>query len=79
MLFDTFGIIDTTIIGAPSATRTLVYKAYMDGFRIRFRKCRSSINHDDVDCFSNYNFQFRYIEENTLQLMTRIFTSSFLI
>ena len=32
--FDTFGIIDTTTIGAPSGeTRTLVYKAYMDGFR----------------------------------------------
>ena len=32
--FDTFGIIDTTTIGSPSGeTRTLVYKAYMDGFR----------------------------------------------
>ena len=32
--FDTFGIIDTTTIGAPSGeTKTLVYKAYIDGFR----------------------------------------------
>ena len=32
--FDTFGIIDTTTIGAPgSETKTLVYKAYIDGFR----------------------------------------------
>ena len=32
--FDTFGIIDTTTIGAPgSETKTLVYKAYIDGFK----------------------------------------------
>ena len=32
--FDTLGIIDTTTIGAPSGeTKTLVYKAYIDGFR----------------------------------------------
>jgi sn-glycerol 3-phosphate transport system permease protein len=32
--FDTFGIIDTTTIGAPGGeTKTLVYKAYIDGFR----------------------------------------------
>ena len=35
MLFLTpFGIIDTTTIGAPgSETKTLVYKAYIDGFK----------------------------------------------
>ena len=32
--FDTLGIIDTTTIGAPSGeTKTLVYKAYIDGFK----------------------------------------------
>ena len=32
--FDTLGIIDTTTIGAPSGeTKTLVFKAYIDGFR----------------------------------------------
>jgi len=32
--FETLGIIDTTTIGAPSGeTKTLVYKAYIDGFR----------------------------------------------
>jgi len=32
--FDTLGVIDTTTIGAPSGeTKTLVYKAYIDGFK----------------------------------------------
>ena len=32
--FETLGIIDTTTIGAPSGeTKTLVYKAYIDGFK----------------------------------------------
>lgn len=32
--FETFGIIDTTTVGAPGgATNTLVYKVYIDGFR----------------------------------------------
>ena len=32
--FDTLGIIDTTTLGAPAGqTKTLVYKAYIDGYK----------------------------------------------
>ena len=54
--FDTFGIIDTTTIGAPgSETKTLVYKAYIDGFK--GLDLFNPINYDEkVDCTSRLQF-----------------------